>query len=313
MTTETKPHALGVFTPEKSAGETPMTELLNRPHSSIETYVNNSPDPLKAIEAFGKWISKSGMMGCQKEEQGMIIAIACIEMGIGLIEFAQTYDIMHNGKLRKKALAAHVEFVNLGGVVKWIDAGESREKAEVELSYGGQVRKFTFSLEDAKRANLVKKDGAWETWTADMLCARVLSRGIARMCPKVYAGFEADEDSVPALLLPKSEPAAIAPAPVQTPAPPPAPAAPVTPEAPKPVETPGLLTVEEAEQLAAKLGPDNIVRAVAWMQRQQPAWLTAEQVASGEPFRFLTPKRVNKIMTQTEQFLRAINNPAQTA
>lgn len=295
--------------------------LLDKPHrASIETYVNQSPDPTKAIERFGEWIGKSGMFGCTRTEQGMIIAITCIEMRIGLVEFAQTFDIMHNGKLRKKALAAQVEFEQLGGKVRWIDAGEGREKAEAEFSYNGQTKTFRFTIEDARRANLVKKDGAWETWTADMLCVRVLSLGIKRLCPKIYAGFESDDSEQPSLVLPKMEstlpkPEAAAPAP--TPAAP-APASPATAtqavaSATAAASTSALLSVAEAEDLMTFIGADNIDKAEAWMLRQLPPWLTPEQVASGNSFCYLTPKRVARIRGNKEGFLRAVNNPAQTA
>src|SRR5262245_10531422 len=124
--------------------------VAERPRTSLETYINASPVPTQAIESVGRWIAKSGMFGCTREEQGMIIAIVCIEKRIGIVEFSQTYDIMHNGKLRKKALAAQVEFEDLGGKVVWIDCGESRQKAEVELSYQGQTRRFIFTIEDAR-------------------------------------------------------------------------------------------------------------------------------------------------------------------
>jgi hypothetical protein len=301
-----------------------------QPHrASLKTYVNQSSEPTKAIESFGRWIAKSGMFGCTREEQGMVIIIACIEMGIGLVEFSQTFDIMHNGKLRKKALAAQVEFENLGGTVRWIDCGENRQTAEVELTFKGQSRTFKFTLDDAKRAKVFKTDGAWETWTADMLCARALSRGISRMCPRVYAGFESDyEESPSAIVLPKVEEVLI-------PAPQVAQPAATVPQAPQPETQPapvsaatttttvtpsvtfapadGLLSVEDAENLAMAIGAENVVKAVTWMQKQQPAWLTKEQVTSGEPFRYLTPKRVARIVNQKDAFIRAINNPSATA
>lgn len=310
------------------------TALAIRPTTSVETYVNASPEPMKAIESFGRWIAKSGMFGCTREEQGMIIAIACIEMKIGVVEFSQTFDVMHTGKLRKKAVAAHAEFEREGGTVKWIDCGESREKAEVDLTYKGNTRRFTFTLDDAKRANLVKKDGNWETWTADMLCARVLSRGIIRVCPKIFAGFETEDDDAPTLVLPSTPAptAHVAPAPAPAPAAPKAPADnviidlpthpdnPVKSEAsvPAPAQQPPaddagqpLLTEAEAEDLAAFLGEANVMPAVTWMMKQQPPWLTKAQLATGRWFQYLTAARVARIRKNKDSFLRVIHNPAQ--
>ncbi len=303
--------------------------LLAKPSASLSTYVDKSSDPVKAIESFGNWIAKSGMFGCTKPEQGMVIAIACIEMRIGLVEFSQTFDIMHNGKLRKKALAAQVEFENLGGGVRWLDTGEGRDKATVELTWKGQSRQFTFTIDEARKAGLVKKDGNWESWTSEMLCARVLSRGIARLCPRVYAGFESDDSAdvvpttsplpLPAKPAPAPAPApapvAKAPEPVPQPAPAAEPAPVAAPEtAPAPAATEDFPTTEEqAEAVAAAIGFENVVKAVKWMARQMPPWLTAEQAATPHAFRYLTAARRERILNKREMFIRAISNPSPTS
>lgn len=302
--------------------------LLAQPHrASIETYVNASPEPVKAIEAFGKWIAKCGMFGCQREEQGMIIAIACIEMGIGLVEFGNTFDIMHNGKLRKKALAAQVQFEDLGGKVRWLDIGDSgTEKAEVELEFNGNKRAFKFTLDDARAAKIVKKDGAWETWQSEMLCARALSRGIARMCPRVYAGFEIDDESVPQLILVASTPAtpansvsrecagdankpkeqvSVGPAPSTS-------SAVSTEGQPRPADT---SNPDEKAEAAAGLAPDpNGYRISEDMAKQLEAalanyipasvdymiklgWISKEQAASGEAFRYVPEPKARDILS----------------
>ncbi len=305
--------------PQTTTEVSDFDRLLAKPSASLSTYVDKSSDPVKAIESFGNWIAKSGMFGCTKPEQGMVIAIACIEMKIGLVEFSQTFDIMHNGKLRKKALAAQVEFENLGGGVRWLDTGEGRDKATVELTWKGNTRQFTFTIEEARKASLIKSGGAWETWTSEMLCSRVLSRGIARMCPRVYAGFESDDsaDVLPAtspLPLP-AKPAPVAKAPEPGPPPPAEPAPVAAPEpAPAPAATEDLPTSEEqAEAVAAAIGFENVVKAVKWMTRQMPPWLTAEQAATPHAFRYLTAARRERILNKREMFIKAISNPAPTA
>lgn len=319
----------------QTATADPFKELLSRPHTSIETYVNAASDPIKAIESFGRWIAKSGMFKLQREEAGMIVAIACIEMRIGLIEFGQTFDVMHDGRLRKKALAAQVQFENLGGKVVWIDTGDKGSgKAEVKLIYQGQDRVFQFTKEDADKAGLLRgKDSNWEKWTSEMLCARALSRGIARMCPRVYAGFDDDNDSSVTVLAPELSLAASGP--TQTVAVTVQPSAVVVaqptaaaqPVESKPSEPPAANTESStpqpafgiSEEVAAKVMEavqSDLIDVTDWMfdqdakmkEKGKPGWISKEQALQHpeNPFRFLTHARAQQILSNASGCLRAV-------
>ncbi len=304
---------------EETKPSNDFQNLLNRPYASIETYVNKADDSLAAIERLGQWIARCGMFGCDRSEQGNIIALSCIELGISLTEFARTYDLV-KGKLRKKALAAQVAFEDLGGVVEWIDIGDNGSgKAEAKLTYNGQSRVFSFTVEDAKKAGLDRgSESNWQKWQSEMLCARVLSRGIARLCPRVYAGCE-DSDDAPAPVLQLSAPVSHKPEPVATrecdPEPvqgkgegvhttsnptPPAVGAPENHER-------GQISKQLADEVAVAIGSHQPA-AIAWMQRQTPPWITKEQIAAVEnPFVFLTEMRAKKIINQIMGFIRNIN------
>jgi hypothetical protein len=47
---------------------------------------------------------------------------------------------------------------------------------------------FTYSIEDAKRAGLVKQGSSWEKYPANMLFARAISSGVRVYCPDVFNG-----------------------------------------------------------------------------------------------------------------------------
>lgn len=47
----------------------------------------------------------------------------------------------------------------------------------------------TFTIEDAKQANLIKKDGAWETAPRNMVFARAMSNGVRWWCPDALGGI----------------------------------------------------------------------------------------------------------------------------
>jgi hypothetical protein len=58
------------------------------------------------------------------------------------------------------------------------------------LAEGGwaDLGRFSYSLDDAKRAGLVKQGSSWEKYPANMLFARAISSGVRIYCPDVFNG-----------------------------------------------------------------------------------------------------------------------------
>lgn len=178
-----------------------MDRLLAMSHNaSMASLIDRCENPMAAIEKLGAWLSQSLLFGCNSVAQGIVIVLSCRELGISLTDFARTYDIVQ-GKLRKKAIAAHAEFLKLGGKVKWRSLGSKTEPATAEMSFDGQSLTVSFGVEDARQAGLFRKDSAWEKWPSELCCARVLSKGISRLAPQIYAGCEdASESAVSELV-----------------------------------------------------------------------------------------------------------------
>jgi hypothetical protein len=63
-------------------------------------------------------------------------------------------------------------------------------KQRDSLAEGGwaDLGKFTYSLEDAKRAGLLKAGSSWEKYPSNMLFARAISSGVRIYCPDVFKG-----------------------------------------------------------------------------------------------------------------------------
>jgi hypothetical protein len=63
-------------------------------------------------------------------------------------------------------------------------------KQRDSLAEGGwaDLGKFTYSLEDAKRAGLVTTGSSWEKYPSNMLFARAISSGVRIYCPDVFNG-----------------------------------------------------------------------------------------------------------------------------
>lgn len=160
-------------------------------------------DRLGSIKTVGEWVARSGMYGTNTLEQGNMIAVQCIEEGLKLSEWPRIYHMIGN-KPSKRAIAAQVEFEDKGGTIEWIDLGSDGQKATARFTYPGKKPlEITFTLEQAERAQLVKKDSNWQKWPDRMLRARVLSEGIALLAPKIYAGTydETEGGAMPSLQL----------------------------------------------------------------------------------------------------------------
>lgn len=154
------------------------------------------PDPLAAVERIGTMIAKSGMFGIDNINAGCVIALVCMSEGMSLMEYHRIYDTVL-GKPRKKALASFAEFRQRGGKVKWLNDGDDGKFAQAEFKFEDQTLVHTFTMEQAQAAGLVKKDSAWQKSIGNMLRARVLSNGIAMLCPEIFAGAD-DDESEPA-------------------------------------------------------------------------------------------------------------------
>lgn len=165
------------------------------------TLYEKTSDPMALIERLGTALAKSGFAGCDRLEQGQVIAWACVAKRIDPFEFTETYDIV-DGKLRRKAMAAFAEFRKRGGKVKWVKTGdeavqnEDEREAVGEFSWEGQVVTCRFTMADAKRAELVRPRSNWVKTPSNMLRARVASNAIGMLAPEIYAGGSDEEPQV---------------------------------------------------------------------------------------------------------------------
>lgn len=286
---------------------------------NIELYskLNN---PIDAINSIGEIFSKSGMFGCDRLEQGKVLAMICLAEQKSPVEITRDYHIV-DGKLSKKALAALADFRRRGGKHKWIKTGdetpinEDAREAIGEFTFEGNTITQKFSIADAKKAGLIKPRSAWEKSPANMLRARVISNAVAMLAPEIYAGdYDTEptpEPSPKEIVLPKTTVTVAAPVEAKT-EPTQAPvievqSVPVVDTVPAEINMEGYtISEQQAEEIAAKIGAENIVKAVAWLVRHGK--ITDAQSKSGEPFRFIPVPTANKIMSEPERFVKALNN-----
>lgn len=162
--------------------------------SSLQLYstIESSPNALQQIGQMGEMLAKSGMFGCDKAEQGIVLAMACITHRMTPIQINQKYHLV-SGKLQKRSGAALAEFREMGGCVRWIKTGQEpvtdpmAREAVGEFSLGdGDPMVVSFSMLDARNANLIKAGSAWTTFPWKMLRARVISDAIGMLAPEIF-------------------------------------------------------------------------------------------------------------------------------
>jgi hypothetical protein len=159
-------------------------------------------DTFSQIEKLGEWMGTSGMCGVKTIQQGKIVALSCVLMGINPIEFEKSYHVI-GGKVVKKSMAALVEFRKAGGKFLWIRTGDETKfdpenpddcYAEIELEFEGIKLKYRYSMAMAVAEGLVKSGSRYSTIPGNMLRARCCSNGIPLVCPEIYAGIDIDDN-----------------------------------------------------------------------------------------------------------------------
>lgn len=173
--------------------------------NEIELY-SKIQDPIQAALQMGQVFAKSGMFGCQKTEEGTVIALACLAERKSPFEIKRTYHLIEgNLSMRADAMLAH--FRGRGGRHKVVE--QSPDKAAIELSTGDDKQVFQLTWKEVQQEPFVYKgDGKspkknWATPRARMqtLWARVVSHGVRTMMPEVVTGIytpEEIEDFTPA-------------------------------------------------------------------------------------------------------------------
>jgi hypothetical protein len=164
-----------------------MNELQVR-ESSAPVF-QNLENQMGAIEALGQAITKSGFAGCERVEQGVIVAFTCLAEKITPIEFARSYDIIQ-GRPTKKAAVMLAEFrTKYGGDFDWVEDGEDGKKATIKLTYKGKEKSpVSFSIEDAKAKGLSSKSN-WRMHLPEMLRARAATKALRMHVPEIAAGI----------------------------------------------------------------------------------------------------------------------------
>jgi hypothetical protein len=138
--------------------------------------------------------ARSGYFADAREAVQAVVKIqAGIELGFGPV-YSMTKIYIVKGKVMVSAEA-------LGALVKRSNRYDYSVKklddAECILVFtdtGKEVYTSKFTMEDAKRADLVKGDSGWQKWPRAMLMSKALSQGARIVCPHVISGVYTPAD-----------------------------------------------------------------------------------------------------------------------
>ncbi len=144
------------------------------------------------LEMFGNAICRSGMFGCESKEAGIVFALQCVAENKPPLEMAKNYHLV-KGKLTKRADAMLADFRRAGGKVVWADLKNESIQAAV-FEFEGLKFDASFSMDDAKRAGLVRSGSAWDKTPAAMLRARCVSETLRAIAPEIVQGVYVPEE-----------------------------------------------------------------------------------------------------------------------
>ena len=157
---------------------------------------NKITDPIQAIQVMGEMIWGSGMFGCVKPEQGMVLAMTCLAEGKAPLELAKTYHIIE-GKLTMRADAMLGRFLTSGGKVKWLVRNDKEVKA-LWMHDGNEIEIGVTVDEMVKNGVACGKTGGlkdnWRKFPRQMLTARCVSEAVRLLAPQIVSGIYTPEE-----------------------------------------------------------------------------------------------------------------------
>lgn len=189
--------AAAVLTPAEVVPATQNTGTgLTRLDASnqLMTLASNGESSLKFLQDMGKTLADSRMLRLKNPQQGAAVLLAAICEGTTPFQIMREFHIMDDGGMSMKADVMLAKFNAAGGKHQWLKTGDDGEEAVLRLMWAGQDIQVSYTIDDAKRANLIRKSGNWEKNPGEMLRARATSKGVRMVMPGIVAGIYAPED-----------------------------------------------------------------------------------------------------------------------
>jgi len=161
------------------------------------SFYDGIENPMDAIEKMGNWMVRSGLFGMDREEQGKVMAMACLCERKNPIEIARQFHIVE-GKLSKKYETMIAEFYQLGGKIDWVQRdGDACEAKFIHPENGEFTLRITMEeLTSSGVATTSKGEvkANYLRYPRQMLTARVVSEAMRIIAPGIVCGVYTPEE-----------------------------------------------------------------------------------------------------------------------
>jgi hypothetical protein len=144
------------------------------------------------IAEMAKSVSRSRLFGLD-ESQAFTLMLLAESKGLHPIQAVERYHVI-KGRPSMKADAMLAEFQRHGGVVEWLQYDTTKCEAIFEAPNVKTPTKVSWTIEDARKAGLVDKDGMYMKYPRQMLRARVISEGVRMTMPGIILGIYTPEE-----------------------------------------------------------------------------------------------------------------------
>ena len=148
-----------------------------------------SVQEFQTLKELGQMAIKSGFLpqGIKTSEQAIIIMLKGRELGVPPMQAFSSIAVIQGKPTMSAELMLSMIYRNVpGAIVNFIET--TNEKCVIEAKRpGGKSTTFSFTMEDARRANLTGK-GPWITYPGAMLRARCASAMARAMFPDALSG-----------------------------------------------------------------------------------------------------------------------------
>lgn len=152
------------------------------------------PQNLEEVQAFGRFAKQAGLIPKEVNEfQAAAIIQAGREMGLAPLQSLRCISFVNGRLVMKVELLLALARRLLGVVLE--DLEEGPDYCTVTLRRGDERVTTTFSDEDAKRAGLLNKAGAWAQYPRTMRRWRSIGDGLRLIAPEVTMGFLTPEEA----------------------------------------------------------------------------------------------------------------------
>ena len=162
------------------------------------TVRNDAPAPLSLSEINGMADAfyKSGMFSDLKSQaQAIVKIVAGAELGLPAVYSMQNINVIRN-RLTTSANGMAM-LVKKSGRYNYRVTTKPDDDQKCSIKFyenGEEVGESTFTMEDAKRADLIKPDSGWVKYPRAMLFSRAISQGARIYAPDAIGGIYTDEE-----------------------------------------------------------------------------------------------------------------------